>query len=75
MGRRYYGRYYMGGFSVPKPNYSKLINDNDKAKLLLARDKDFKDFVENWDKDNPNLLGWTLGDFYTAYMSGQPSLF
>lgn len=75
MGRRYYGRYYMGGFSVPKQNYSKLISTDDKAKLLLARDKDFKDFVENWDKDNPNLLGWTLGDFYTAYMSGQPSLF
>ena len=65
----------MGGFSVPKPNYSKLISNDDKAKLLLARDKDFKDFVENWDKDNPNLLGWTLGDFYTTYMSGQPSLF
>lgn len=73
MRRRYNGKNFISGFK--KPNYSKLIDTNDKGKMLLARDRNFKDFVENWDKGNPNLLGWAIGDFYTAYMSGQPALF
>lgn len=58
-----------------KENYAKLFNDDDKGKLLFARDGKFRDFVNNWDKDNPNLLGWTIGQFYSAYMCNEPKLF
>lgn len=58
-----------------KENYAKLFNDDDKGKLLFARDGKFRDFVNNWDKDNPNLLGWTIGDFYNAFMCKEPRLF
>ena len=58
-----------------KENYSKLFNEDDRAKLEYHRNSDFRDFVENWDKDNPNLLGWTLTDFYKAYTTKEPTLF
>ena len=61
---------------LPKrEDYSKLINDDDKGKLLYARDGRFRDFVLNRDKDNPNLLGWSMGDFYRRYMATEPTLF
>ena len=61
---------------LPKrEDYSKLFNDEDKGKLLYARDAKFRDFVLNWDKDNPNLLGWTFEDFYRRYMTNEPTLF
>ena len=62
-------------YLLKKEDFSKLVNDDDKGKLLYARDSRFRDFVLNWDKDNPNLLGWTMGDFYRRYMSAEPTLF
>jgi len=58
-----------------KENYSKLFNDDDKGKLMYSYNPQFRDFVDNWDKDNPNLLGWTFGDFYNAFMCKEPRLF
>jgi hypothetical protein len=58
-----------------KEDYSKLFNDNDKGKLMYKYNPQFRDFVDNWDKGNPNLLGWTFGDFYNAFMTKEPRLF
>ena len=58
-----------------KEDYAKLFNNEDKGKLLYARDKNFRYFVMEWDKDNPNLLGWTIGQFYSAYVNNEPTLF
>jgi len=61
---------------LPKrEDYSKLINDDDKGKLLYVRSAEFRNFVDNWDVDNPNLLGWTLGDFYRRFTANEPTLF
>ena len=43
----------------PRPNYAKLFNEEDKA--------DFRSFVQNWNADVPELLNWTILDFYKAY--------
>lgn len=58
-----------------KEDFVKLFNDDDKGKLLYARDSRFRDFVLNWDKDNPNLFSWTIGDFYRRYTAAEPTLF
>jgi hypothetical protein len=31
------------------------------------RNMDFRSFVLNWNADMPELLGWSLADFYKAY--------
>lgn len=53
-----------------KPDYSKLFNESDKAKLEYSKNMDFRRFVLTWNNDMPELLGWTLLDFYKAYQSG-----
>ena len=59
-----------------KENYAKLFdNPADKARMAYNRDMDFRKFVLEWDKDNPELLGWTLVDFHAVYTSKQLSLF
>lgn len=59
-----------------KENYAKLFdNPTDKAQMAYNRDMDFRKFVLEWDKDNPELLGWTLADFHAVYISKQLSLF
>ena len=59
-----------------KEKFSVLFNnDDDKAKLLYNSDMVFKDFVLNWDKENPALLGWSLADFYRAYTTKEPTIF
>ena len=59
-----------------KENFAALFNnDDDKAQMLYNRDMCFRDFVLNWDNGNPNLLGWTLADFYRAYTTKEPTLF
>ena len=50
-----------------KPDYSKLFNEEDKAKMEYNRNMDFRSFVLNWNADMPELLGWSLLDFYKAY--------
>ena len=63
-GRRYY--------QTAKPNYSKLFsNKEDEARMAYNRDMEFRDFVLNWDKDNPELLAWSLADFYDVYKNKQ----
>lgn len=59
-----------------KENFAKLFdNPTDKAQMAYNRDMAFRDFVLNWDKDNPEMLGWTLADFHRVYTSKQLSLF
>lgn len=63
MRRRYYPR--------KKPNYSKLFdNDEDKAKMLYNKDMNFRIFVQEWNGDDAELIGWPLVDFYKAYTKG-----
>lgn len=50
-----------------KPNYSKLFNEEDKAKMQYNNDMKFRQFVSEWQCDAPELLGWSLLDFYRAY--------
>jgi hypothetical protein len=58
-----------------KMDYSKLFNADDQARLAYNSDMRFRDFVENWDKDNPNLFGWSFADFYRVYTTKEPVLF
>ena len=51
----------------PRPNYAKLFNEEDKAKMEYNRNIDFRSFVQNWNIDMPELLNWSLLDFYKAY--------
>lgn len=50
----------------PHSNYAKLFNDEDKAKMEYNRNMDFRSFVQNWNADIPELLAWSLLDFYKA---------
>ena len=62
----------------PRPNFRVLLTDAEKAKLLYNRDMAFRRFVDEWNADIPELLAWTLSDFYHAYQRGgdlQLSLF
>ena len=50
-----------------KPDYSELFNEEDKAKMEYNRDMTFRRFVNEWNCDAPELMGWSLLDFYRAY--------
>lgn len=50
-----------------KPDYSKLFNEEDKAKLEFNKNMEFRKFVLTWNSDAAELLGWSLSDFYRAY--------
>ena len=39
--------------------------------MAYNRDMEFREFVLNWDKDNPELLAWSLADFYDVYKNKQ----
>ena len=55
-----------------RPNYANLFNDNGiKAKMLYNKDMAFRRFVIEWNADEPELMGWTLTDFYMAYKNGK----
>lgn len=50
-------------------NYSVLFNNNeDKAKLAYNKDMGFRKFVQTFDTENPELLGWSLADFHRQYL-------
>ena len=51
-------------------NYSVLFTFEDKAKMEYNRNMKFRKFVAEWHKDEPELMGWTLLDFYTAFVRG-----
>ena len=54
-----------------KINYSPLFNfADDFAMMRYNKDMAFRKFVHEWHADEPELLGWTLTDFYLAYQSG-----
>ena len=55
-------------------DFGKLITDADKARLLYNRDADFRLFVNEWNADVPQLLAWTLTDFYHAWQMGEKNL-
>lgn len=49
--------------------YSALFNNNeDKAKLAYNKDVEFRRFVQTFDPENPELLGWSLVDFHRQYL-------
>lgn len=50
-----------------KPDYAKLFNEEEKIKMEYNKDMAFRSFVQNWNADVPELLGWSLADFYKAY--------
>lgn len=50
-----------------KQNYSKLFTEEDNVRMRYNRDMSFRKFVAEWNADVPELLGWTLNDFYRAY--------
>ena len=52
-----------------KPDYSKLFNEEDKAKMQYNKDMKFRQFVSEWQADAPELMGWSLLDFYRAYQN------
>jgi hypothetical protein len=54
----------------PKQRFSALFNnEEDKAKLAYNKDMAFRQFVQTFDIDNPELLGWSMVDFYRKYKS------
>ena len=53
-----------------KQRYERLFNFEDKARLTYNKDMRFRQFVNEWNADEPDLMGWTLLDFYTAYVRG-----
>ena len=61
-------RYFHSYPHLPKKhNYSKLFNDEDKAKLMYNRDMAFRSFVDS----APNM---SLANLYTIYKGGAVQL-
>jgi hypothetical protein len=46
-----------------------LFNEEDKAKMQYNKDMKFRKFVNEWQADAPELMGWSLLDFYRAYQN------
>lgn len=57
-------------YRCKKHDFSKLFNKDDEAKMAYNEDMLFRIFVREWHKDAPELLSWTLTDFFTAYNDG-----
>ena len=51
-------------------NYAPLFNSEDFARMQYNKNTAFRRFVEEWNADLPELLGWTLTDFYLAFQTG-----
>ena len=67
---RYYHAYPMKRRPRPKQRIANLFNETDTAKLEYNKNMDFRKFVLTWNEDVPELLNWTILDFYKAYQSG-----
>lgn len=62
---------YQHIFPAPrKQRYARLFTAEDKAKITYNKDMRFRRFVNEWHDGEPELMGWTLTDFYTAYVRG-----
>ena len=53
-----------------RPKYKHLFTEADKAKMAYNNDMSFRRFVKEWNKNEPELMGWSLADFYKAYLTG-----
>jgi hypothetical protein len=53
-----------------RPNYTALFTEEDKAKMEYNKNMSFRRFVAEWNADAPELLGWSLLDFYKAFKKG-----
>lgn len=51
--------------------YFRLFTETETAKSAYNTDMAFRKFVNEWNKDAPELLSWTLTDFYHAYKNGK----
>lgn len=51
-------------------DYSVLFTCEDRAKLEYNKNTAFRKFVKEWNADDEQLLGWSLADFYTAFVRG-----
>ena len=52
-------------------NHSPLFGfADDFAKMKYNKDMGFRRFVHEWNADIPELMGWSLADFYLAYQTG-----
>ena len=60
-------RHYHAYRQWRRPDFSKLLNKEDKARMEYNKDMAFRSFVLTWNTDVPELLGWSLADFYEAY--------
>ena len=65
---------YNHTFPAPRRKVSVLFNDTDNAILAYKRDVAFREFVNEWNKDIPELMGWSLVDFHRAYKKKQDYL-
>lgn len=54
----------------PRHNYAKLFTIDEVAQSAYNRDRYFRIFVSEWNKDLPELFSWSLADFYKAYKNG-----
>lgn len=60
-------RHYHAYRQWRRPDFSKMLNKEDKARMEYNKDMAFRSFVLTWNTDVPELLGWSLADFYDAY--------
>ena len=52
-------------------NHSPLFGfADDFARMQYNKNMSFRNFVHEWNADAPELLDWSLADFYLAYQSG-----
>lgn len=68
MPRKYYHTYPQVRKKTPT-NYSPLFSAEEYAKMRYNKDMNFRKFVHEWNADWPELMGWSLTDFYLAYQS------
>lgn len=54
--------------------YSKLFNTEDKAIMEYKRNMAFRNFVNNWNTDVSEMMGWSITQFYNAYQKGNVQL-
>lgn len=65
--RRYYRYRSWTSTHKHRRGYFKLVNEDDTARLAYNKDMAFRTFVYEWHADMPELLSWSLKDFYRAY--------
>ena len=54
--------------------YTKLFNREDKAIMEYKRNMAFRSFVNDWNNNVPEMMGWSITQFYDAYQKGNVQL-